>query len=269
MKKSNPLTVLFRCLPASILLLFVGVLAVPGREPAKVKANAAQPAARPFESVHKLLQGYVDRHEIAGAAALVLHRGKPVYREALGMADVEANRPMTNDTLFRIASMTKPITSVAVMMLVEDGKLRLTDPVSKYLPEFKEPKVAVHAKDAKGDSGWSVVAAKREITIHDLLTHTSGLVYGFTANEYLSKRYQEAHVSDGVIQTDGTLAANIKRLAELPLANQPGSVWAYSLSADVLGRVVEVVSKKSLDRFFRERILRAAGHEGHFFLRAR
>jgi CubicO group peptidase (beta-lactamase class C family) len=189
----------------------------------------------------------MDRKQVAGAVALILHRGKPVFSAALGCADAGAGRPMADDTIFRIASMTKPVTSVAVLMLAEEGRFDLTDPVSKCLPEFKDMRVL----DPKGAG---TVAANREITIHDLLTHTSGLSYGFLAGDRLGPLYRESKVSDGLAPTEGTLAENVRRLAGLPLKHQPGAAWEYGLSTDVLGRLVEVVSGKSLGEFFRERI---------------
>ena len=159
---------------------------------------------------------------------------------------------MADDTIFRIASMTKPVTSVAILMLAEDGKLNLTDPVSKFLPEFKQMRVL-------DPTGTGSVPAAREITIHDLLTHTSGLTYGFLAGDRLGPLYKQAKISDGLAPTDATLEENVRRLAGLPLKHQPGSAWEYSLSADVLGRVVEVISGKSLDEFFRKRIFRPLG----------
>ncbi len=215
---------------------------------------AAPPAVAPgrFDKVRALLQQNVDRKQVAGAVALVLHQGKPVFSVAIGSADLEAHRPMAGDSIFRIASMTKPVTSVAVLMLAEEGRFELSDPVSKFLPEFKDMRVL----DPKGSG---VVAAARQITIHDLLTHTSGLAYGFLAGDALGPQYREAKVSDGLAPADGSLAENVRRLAGLPLKNQPGTAWEYGLSADVLGRLVEVVSGKSLDEFFRERIFDPLG----------
>jgi uncharacterized repeat protein (TIGR03806 family) len=219
-------------------------------------------APKQFGEVEDLLQKHVDRKHVAGAVALVLHRGKPVFSAAIGSADIGANRPMAADTLFRIASMTKPITSVAVMMLVEEGKVKVDDPVSKYLPEFKNLRVL----DPKGSG---TVAAVREITIHNLLTHTSGLSYGFLAGDRLGPAYREAKVSDGLALADSALAENIRRLAGVPLKYQPGEAWEYGLSTDVLGRLIEVVSKKPLDEFFQDRIFQPLGmSDTHFTLPA-
>ncbi len=169
---------------------------------------------------------------------------------------------MTPDTLFRITSMTKPITSVAAMMLVEEGKLRLDDPLSKYVPQFKAPMVL-----APGFGGFGVTlkAARREITIHDLLTHTSGLSHRFWLRMPLSALYHAGGVSDGLVHPPGSSADNVRRLAKAPLLFQPGSDWEYGLSLDVLGVVIEVVSGQDLAAFFRQRIFAPLKMEDTFF----
>lgn len=241
-------------LPAIALIVLLAVGLLPGRESAKDKLDDARPAAERWERVHKLIQEHIDRHQIAGAVVLVQHQGKPVYYEAIGKADVEAKTPMARDTIFRIASMTKPITSTAVMMLVEEGKLRLDDSLSKHLPEFRDMMILVPTKEGDGDKGYRLVKADRAITIRHLLTHTSGIIYRFSGRPHLAKMYAEAGVSDGLVETEGTTGENVKRIAKLPLLHQPGTAWEYGLSTDVLGRVIEVASGKTLDEFFRERI---------------
>ena len=182
--------------------------------------------------------------------ALIARDGKLGYLRARGFQDVEAGKEMTTDTLFRVASMSKPVTSVAVMILVDDGRLRVTDPVSKYLPEFKNPKALMPGSG--GDS--KLVPASREITIHDLLTHTSGLTYRFMAQKPFDQLYHKADICDGLTRPSFTLAENVRRLASLPLLHQPGSAFQYSLSTDVLGRLVEVISGQDLESFMRRRI---------------
>jgi CubicO group peptidase (beta-lactamase class C family) len=217
-----------------------------------------------LEKVRALLEDAVGRKQVAGGSALVARRGKVVYQAAAGMQDVEAGRPIDGSTIFRIASMTKPVTSVAVMVLHDDGKLRLEDPVAKYLPEFEDMKVLVPSADGKA---FELVAAERAITVHNLLTHTSGLSYRFINPPQLGRLYVEAAVSDGLVETPGTIGDNVKRLARLPLLHQPGTAWDYSLSTDVLGRLVEVVSGRTLDAFFRERIFRPLKMDDtHFIL---
>lgn len=198
--------------------------------------------------------------EIAGAVTMVLRRGKVAWLKPQGMLDREAGKAMPADAMFRICSMTKPVTSVAVMMLYEEGKFQLGDPISRYLPEFKNPKVLV--KPANGGASYSIPAT-REITIRDLLRHTSGLTYNW--NETLGKMYDDANVATGLLEYDGTIADNVKRLAAQPLLFQPGERWEYSLGVDVLGRLVEVVSGMPLDEFFRKRIFEPVGMKDTYF----
>ena len=242
--------------PRLRLLLVCGLVAtltgcLVAEEPPKPDAQAAGLELSKLKRVDALLQDAVDRKQIAGGVVLLARHGKIGHLKAIGWRDAEAKKTMTSDTLFRIASMSKPITSVAVMMLVEDGKVRLNDPVSKYIPQFKEPKVIV---PGEGEAGFSLKPAAREITIHDLLTHTSGLSYRFWGRKPLAALYREGGVSDGLVHPKGTSADNVRRLAKQPLLFQPGSAWEYSLSADVLGVVVETASGKDLATFFRERI---------------
>ena len=175
--------------------------------------------------------------------------GKTVDVHATGFQDLDSNTPMRTDTIFRIASMTKPMTSVAVMMLYEEGKLFLTDPVSKFIPAFRNMGVL----DPKADKP---VAAQRQITIRDLLSHRSGLTYGFLSGGAVGSGYRKNGVTDGLAETTLTLAEGIDKLAAEPLVAQPGAAWNYSLSTDVLGRVVEVVSGQSFDAFMRDRIIK-------------
>lgn len=219
------------------------------------QAAQPQPAPDPFAGVHAYLESLVEERKIAGAVALVVKDGEIVYSDELGMRDVEAERPMTEDTIFRICSMTKPITSVGVLMLVEEGRISLDDPVSKYIPAFGKVQVTVRGANGKVRR----VRAERPITIRDLLTHTSGLDYNFTADDYLGPLYAKAGVSDGLVETPGTMADNVARLARLPLAHQPGKAWSYGLSVDVLGHVIEKVSGQTLADYLEERIFAPLG----------
>src|SRR5579884_684342 len=204
-----------------------------------------------LERLDALLQDAVESRQIAGSVALLSRYGRVGHLKAVGWRDAEAQVPMTTDTLFRIVSLTKPITCVAVMMLVEEGKLRLTDPVSKFIPEFRSPGVGIPSLVSWG---LQVRPAKREITIRDLLTNTSGLTYRFWDLQPWSSLYRSAGISDGLNHAPGTSLENVRRLARQPLMFQPGSFWGYGLSIDVLGVVVEVVSGQDLETFFRERI---------------
>ncbi len=227
--------------------------ALPAAAPAEVGLSAER-----LERLVAALRAHVDRGELAGTVTLVARRGKVAHFEAVGRLTGEGADavPMRRDALFGIASMTKPITSAAVMMLVEEGRLRLEHPVSRYLPELSEMTVAVVAEGHEGpDAPYTEVPAAREITVRDLLRHTSGLTYDFLDSGPVGKLYREK-LQPG---EETTLADLVDTLGELPLASQPGSGFVYGLSTDVLGRLVEVVSGQSLDRFFDQRIF---GHLG-------
>ena len=197
------------------------------------------------------MQGFVDRKEAAGIVTLIAREGKTVDLHAVGFADIEKNVPMKTDSIFRIASMTKPVTSVAVMMLFEEGKLFLTDPVSKFIPAFKGSTV-IEGTGPEAKAG----PARRAITIRDLLTHRSGITYGFINGGVIGTGYRKNGVTDGLTSTTATLEENINKLAAEPLVSQPGERFNYSLSTDVLGRVVEVVSGQPFNVFLRERIFK-------------
>src|SRR6195256_2757945 len=190
--------------------------------------------------------------KIPGAIMLIQQHTHPVYFENFGVRDVESQRPMTADTIFRIYSMSKPVTSVAAMMLVEDGKLRLDDPVSKYIPAFADVKVGV---EKRGGPALALEPLNRPITIEDLLRHTSGLTYGFYGDGAVRKLYANSDLFDG----DFDNARFVERIAKLPLAEQPGTLWDYGHSTDVLGRVVEVISGQSLFGFEKQRLLIRSG----------
>jgi CubicO group peptidase (beta-lactamase class C family) len=202
--------------------------------------------------VTELVKGEIAKGRYPGAVALVARRGKVAYFEALGQRDPQSGAPMTRDAIFRLYSMTKPFTSVAAMMLVEDGKILLSDPVSRYLPKLKNLQVSVPRVDPQtGRVSYTLVPAEREMTIQDLMRHTSGLVYGvFTSHAAV----KEAYAKEGVDWEGVTPAEQIERLARVPLAHQPGAAWEYSLSTDVLGRVIEAVSGATLGQFLQERI---------------
>ena len=198
------------------------------------------------------LTAAIQRGQFPGAVALVARKGRIAYFESFGLLDKSSGAPMPKEAIFRIYSMTKPITSVAAMMLVEEGRLVLTDPVSKFLPPLAKLEVSVEGTDpATGMASYSTVPAKREMTIHDLLRHTSGLVYrGFTAHAQVKELYTKGGVGwQGLTATE-----QIERLAKVPLAHQPGTTFEYGLSTDVLGRVIETIAGVTLGQFFEERI---------------
>ena len=223
------------------------------------KPEAVGLSAERLDRIATVVQHDIDDKRIVGTVTLVVRRGHVAYFKAQGMLDREAGKPMPTDGMFRICSMTKPITSVAVMMLYEEGKFLLDDPVSKYLPEFKNPKVLV--KPASGEP--YTIPATKEITIRDLLRHTSGLTYQW--NPDLGPMYEKANVASGLLPYDGTIGDSVKNLAGLPLLFNPGDRFEYSLGVDVLGRLVEVLSGQPLDEFFRTRIFEPLGMKDTYF----
>jgi CubicO group peptidase (beta-lactamase class C family) len=201
------------------------------------------------------LKDEIAGNKIPGAIMLIQRKGKLAYFEAFGERDPATKAPMTADTIFRIYSMSKPITSVAAMMLVEEGKLSLEEPLSKYIPSFANVKVGIEKKGEDGKPSLDLVAPRRPIFIQDLMRHTSGITYGFFGEGVVKSMYVDAHVFAG----DFDNAEFAERIAKLPLAYQPGTTWDYSHSTDILGRVVEIVSGKSLYEFEKERILDPLG----------
>lgn len=259
---------LLRPLLYLFVVLFLFVSPVSGQELSTIQPEEVGLSSERLERIREMIQDHIDRNQISGAVTLVARQGKVAYFESFGMMDIEANKPMQPDTIFRIASMTKPLTSLAVMMLYEEGRFLLSDPISKFIPEFKNPKVIIPWTSENSTQKFFVtVPAEREITIRDLLTHTSGITYRFWGREYFADLYKEAGIPDGLIQTEGVIGDKIKQLAQLPLMHQPGTKWEYGLSTDVLGYLVEVASGMTLDKFFQERIFSPLGmKDTHFFL---
>ncbi len=213
----------------------------------------------------KFFQSDIDKGAIPGVVLLVARDSKVVYLQALGYQDREKSIPMKSDAIFRIFSMTKPVTSVAVMMLAEEGQVDLLAPVSQYLPEFKDVKVGVeHSDSGTGKAALSLEDPKRPMTVQDLLRHTSGLVYGPFGNSLVHQAYNKANLFDD----HQTLAEFVTKLSKLPLAHQPGTAWEYGMSTDVLARIVEVVSGTPFDAFIEERITKPLGmKDTAFYLR--
>lgn len=239
--------------------LFVSGIALHGQDLPQASPESVGLSSKRLNRISDAVQRSIEEKRIAGAVTLVMRHGDVVWLRAQGSRDREKNKPMETDSIFRIASMSKPITTLAVMMLYEEGRFLLDDPVSKYIPEFKDPKVLV--KPASGKS--YTIPATREITIRHLLTHTSGITYLW--NDDLGQMYKDAHVADGLSPYDGTIGDSVKRLAGLPLLFNPGDRWEYGLNIDVLGYLVEVVSGKPLDEFLRTRIFEPLGMKDTFF----
>lgn len=218
-------------------------------------------SAKRLERVRAVLQRYIDRGDLAGAVSLVARQGKIAHFAAQGVSDISTKAPLRTDAIFRLASMTKPVTSLAVMMLHEEGHFLLDDPISRFLPEFKNPKVAMaNAPNERATGGHYLVPAKREITIRHLLSHSAGLASG-TAGATIDATKALAAAR----KPEDVLADHIKRLAALPLNFHPGDHWEYGPATDVLGRLVEVVSGQTLDAFFRSRILDPLGMKDTWF----
>lgn len=225
-----------------------------------------------LERVSNFIRTTVGEKKMAGAVVLIARHGKIAYFEPFGQADTD--KPMQKDTLFRIASMTKPLITVAVLQLYEEGRLLLSDPVAKYIPEFARPKV-LEMRPEGSNPPFKLVPANREITVRDLLTHTAGLPYGFASEWYpqdplyrqMHALYQEAGISSGLYETEGTIGDMVKRLARLPLSKQPGEAFEYGMAADVQGYLVEVVSGMKLDDYMREHIFKPLKmNDTYFFL---
>ena len=241
-------------IPAALLCLLTSVVAeaqsLPAARPEQVGLSSER-----LNRITATLKADVDSGVIPGAVLLVARQGKVALFEAVGVRDPATKAPMTRDSIFRIYSMSKPITSVAAVMLFEDGKFFLAEPVAKYIPPLGGLKVGVEKPDSSGTPTLELVPAQRPITIHDLFRHTSGLTYGFFGSSLVKKMYV-----DGKVWNDYPSNAEfIDRLARLPLAYQPGTTWDYSHSTDVLGRLVEVISRQTLYEFEKERLLDPLG----------
>lgn len=249
---------------AAAIAIVMTLTSAPEAAPASKGEDAGLSIER-LQRIAQVVQRYIDDRQITGAVTLVARKGRTAHFEATGVMDAEAKTPMRKDGVFRMASMTKPVTGVAILMLMEEGKLRLTDPVSRFLPEFKDAKVAVPKatparSSATGASGQRatepeiyLVPAAREITVRDLLTHTSGLESGGAGTR------EGGRIAPR--NTSGALAAWVTQLGAVPLDFQPGSQWRYSGLAgiDVLGRIVEVVSGLTFDQFLDQRVFRPLG----------
>ena len=252
--------------PVRVVVIVFALIASVGARAAVLEfadPNTVGMSAERLEKLSVELGHYVDDGALAGAVLLVARRGKTVFHRAFGARDLEAKAAMREDTIFRIASQTKAIVSVAAMMLQEDGALLISDPVGKYLPEFMATTVAV----SRGDGGYDIVDAERPVTIRDLLTHTSGFGYG---TGLAQDRWAEAGIQGWYFaDRDEPIAETVRRMADLPADAQPGEAFVYGYNTDILGALIERVSGQPLDRFLSERILEPLGMEDtHFYLPA-
>ncbi|MEE9229436.1 MAG: serine hydrolase domain-containing protein [Acidobacteriota bacterium] len=222
-----------------------------GTEPSSQGLPAANPeqvglSSQRLSRIGPVMQKYIDEKKVAGVLTMVARDGKVVHFEARGLMDIENNKKMAPDTIFRIYSMTKPVTSIALMMLYEEGRFRLSDPASKFIPEFEDLKV--YAGGPK--ENMRLAELERPVTIHHLLTHTSGLTYGLFGNHPVDQLYLEANLFDTEVPTKEMA----QKVLKLPLAGQPGTVFNYSVSTDILGHLIERISGRRFDEFLKERI---------------
>ena len=230
--------------------------------------QSANPETQGFSSerlkqIDANINQWIKEEQLNGATAIILRNGKIIYHRSFGFANKERNIPMRNDNIFRIASMTKPIISVAAMMLYEEGKFLLTDPVSKFIPEFKTP--VVLDKYNAADTTYTTVPAKREITMRDILSHTSGIGYAQIGTGTANAIYYKHKINGGIGTPYSTLKDVITRLAKLPLLVQPGEQFYYGLNTDVLGYLIEVISGMPLDRYLKQKIFEPLGMKDTYF----
>jgi len=241
----------FRTIALLVLILSATVTA--GQQATPKPAAAAGVSQDRFKRLDALLHEHIDQNRIAGIVVLVMRDGKPIYERALGWSDKEAKRPMAVDSIFRIASQTKALTSAAILALAEDGRLTPNMPVSRFIPGFANTTVAM-----KGESGMSTVPARRPITIADLLTHTAGISYG--TDNLVAAAYEAKGLGTAAgfgwytADKDEEVCATMERLATLPIMAQPGDSYVYGYNTDILGCVVERASGMALDKFIAERI---------------
>ena len=224
-------------------------------EPAQAEPVAAAPSAARLERLTEFFQNEVATGKLAGAIVLIQQHGRPVYLKCFGVRDVATKRLMTPDTIFALHSMTKPITNLAAMMLIDDGKLVLTDPVSKYIPSFVKVQVGVDSKTENGGEVLKLEPPNRPVNIEDLLRHTSGITYEYIGGDLIKKAYTDADIFQGHFDNEQFA----ERIARLPLSRQPGTLWRYGHSTDILGRIIEIVSGKPLFKVLQQRLLSPLG----------
>jgi CubicO group peptidase (beta-lactamase class C family) len=249
------------------MLVIAASLAAAPPASARPLPRAASPEAAGFSSarLQRLTDAFnaeVENGAIPGAVVLIVREGQVAYSKTFGFRDRATNAPMPADAIFRIASMTKPITMVAALMLAEEGRLQVMDPASKYLPQLKALQVGVEHRDGSGERRLILEATRREVTVQDLMRHTSGMTYGPFGDSLVQRAYRAANAMDD----QQTNAQMLDKLAKLPLAYQPGSTFEYGMSNDVIGRIVEVIAGVDLNRYIVERIATPLGMSDTAFL---
>jgi len=238
----------------------------------KIKSSALQPASpesagfssERLKRIDENINEWLKDGRLNGCAALIVRNGKIIYNKAFGYDDLEKTKPIRTDNIFRIASQTKAITSTAILMLYEEGKFLLDDPISRYIPEFAKPQVL--DKFNAADTTYTTVPSKSEITIRQLLTHTSGISYAQIGTKEANAIYSKANITAGLgVEKGRMLATDMKKLGKMPLVHQPGEKFTYGLNTDLLGYLVEVISGIPLDEFFRKRIFEPLGMNDTWF----
>ena len=251
----------------SALFLIIAYSCTQTSELKEATPLTVQVSAERLLRIDKMLRQGIDSGWIAGVVGFIARDGKIIYDKAFGMNDIETKSPLKRDDIFRIVSQTKAITSIAVMMLFEEGKLLPDDPISKYIPEFAHPTVLDQFNEK--DTTYTTVPASREITIRDLLTHTSGIDYAGIGSRNMNAIYAKADIPTGFVSDKIILGDKIKALGKLPLVHQPGERFTYGLNVDVLGYLVEVLSGESLDQYFHKHIFEPLGmNDTYFYLPA-
>ncbi len=251
------------CQPATFLLVLLLLIAGPVRaqELPYAKPEEVGMSTERLQNITRVFNEYAQNRQMSGSAMLIARKGKVVWHEAYGMSDIEARRPMTRESIFRIASQTKAIVSVGIMILQEEGRLLLHDPVGKYIPEFMNTTVA----ERREDGGYDVVPARRRINIRDLLTHTAGIDYGTGPAR---DQWEAAGITGWYFaDRDEPIAETVARMASLPMAAHPGERFVYGYSTDILGVVIEKITGQTLEEFLEERIIDPLGmKDTHFYL---
>ncbi|MEA2859671.1 MAG: hypothetical protein QOC72_1710 [Methylobacteriaceae bacterium] len=249
---------ILRCaLASSLFLALVPVASAESTAPLALRQTSAPAILSPdrLANIDRYITADIEKAIVPGGVLMIFKDGQRVYDRIWGERDPQTKAPMTTDAIFRIYSMSKPITTVAAMMLVEEGRLALEEPVSKYIPAFKDVKVGVENKESDGKTSLDLVAPKKPMTVQDLMRHTSGITYGFFGEGAVKQAYVDQHVFLG----DFDNAEFADRIAKMPLAYQPGTTWDYSHSTDILGRVIEVVTGKPLYATLKERLFDPLG----------
>ena len=262
----NSTTTMIKYVNSRIVLFSVIMMLLPMVTPAQViQINSTNNSVdyKKLAMIDGLVNGYIDKNWLTGAVSIVIKDNMVVQYKGYGYADADTKKPMRKDQIFRIMSQTKAITSAGVMILYEQGKLLLDEPVSDFIPEFKSPVVLDKFNDA--DTTYTTVPAKREITFRDLLTHTSGLDYTDIGSSKVQAIYTKNHIPSGLGYFDASLLEKMKALGKLPLTFQPGEKWQYGLNTDLLGCLIEVISGMNLEEFLTATIFEPLGMKDTYF----